>query len=149
MSREVMAMRMMGYLSALDGFRLLQAGLPIYIVSAPIESQALPLEGTWRDEEGKVHLDCSCICLSLEKAYEIGKAYNQQCILRLYPCYDGKAEVYLLKDTAFARQVSLDLAGGYTADGDWLLVAIAGDCSPFSEAYEDMLPADMDFLPVK
>jgi hypothetical protein len=107
------------------------------------------LEGAWKDEEGRIHYDCSCICLSVEKAYEIGKAYNQQCILRLYPSYDAKGKVYLLKDTPFARQVALEYAGGYTADGEWLFTAIAGDTSPFEEAYEEVIPVEIDFPPVK
>jgi hypothetical protein len=142
-------MRMMGYLSVLDAFRLLEAGLPVYIVSAPIESRALPLEGGWKDGEGRVHLDCSCICLSLEKARQIGREYNQECILAIYPSANGEAEVYLLIDTPFARQVALDYVGGYTGDGEYLLVAVKGDASPFSEAYEEWLPADMRFVPVK
>ena len=149
MGSEVNTMRMMGYLSAIDAFRLLQAGLPVYVVSAPLESNALPLEGAWKDEEGKVHLDCSCICLSVEKAYEIGRLYNQECILRLYPSYASEGEVYLLRDTPFTRQVALEYAGGYTADGEWLFTAINGDNSPFLEAYEDVIPVDIDFLPVK
>ena len=153
MSSEVMSMRtvgyLFGYLTVVDAFRLLEAGFPVYIVSAPLESNALPLEGGWKDDDGKVHLDCSCICLSLEKARQIGREYNQECILALYPSADGEAEAYLLVDTPFARQVALDYAGGYTGDGEYLLVGVKGDASPFSEAYEDWTPVDMQFLPVK
>jgi len=142
-------MRQYGYLSALDAVRLLQAGLPVYIVSAPLETNALPLEGGWKDNDGRIHLDCSAICLNIETAYEVGRLYNQECILRLYPCYDGKAEVYLLKDTPFTRQVALEYAGGYTADGEWLFTALDASLSLFTDAYEDFVPVDMEFLPVK
>jgi hypothetical protein len=142
-------MRYYGYITVLDGFRLLQAGIPLYIVSAPLDSRALPLEGGWTDDEGVVYLDASCITLNRETALRIGREYNQQCILRLYPCYDGKSEVYLLRDTPFSRQVALEVAGGYTADGEWLFTAIDANRSPFEDAYEDYLPADMEFIPVK
>jgi len=142
-------MRALGYLSAVDAIRLLEAGLPVYVVSAPLDTRALPLEGAWRDEEGRIHYDCSCICLSVEKAYEIGRLYNQECILRLYPSSTAEGEVYLLRDTPFARQIALEYAGGYTADGEYLFTAITGDTSFLEEAYEDFLPVDIDFLPVK
>jgi len=142
-------MRHYGYISALDAFRLLQAGIPLYIVSAPLESQALPLEGGWVDDDGVVYLDCSAIVLNPETAHRIGREYNQQCILRICPCYDGKSEVYLLRDTPFSRQVALEYAGGYTADGEWLFTATNPDGFPLSEAYEDCLPADIEFIPVK
>ena len=143
-------MRRLGYISVLDAIRLLEAGLPVYVVSAPPETQALPLEGAWKDDEGRIHFDCSCVCIDAEKAHAIGRAYNQQCILRLYPCHDGQGGVYLLKDTPFARQVSLDYAGGYTADGEWLFTAVQNDAdAPFDEAYEEYVPADIEFVPVK
>jgi len=138
-----------GYISVLDGYRLLEAGIPLYIVSAPLESRALPLEGGWKDDDGVVYLDASCICINPETAHRIGREYNQKCILRLYPCYDGKSEVYLLRDTPFTRQVALQYAGGYTADGEWLFTAVDANHSPFTEAYEACLPVDMEFLPVK
>jgi len=138
-----------GYLSALDTFRLLQAGITVYIVSAPLESRALPLEGGWKDDEGRIHLDCSCVCLNIETAYKIGRLYDQECILRITPCADGESEVYLLNDTAFARQVSLDYCGGYTADGEYLFTAVSRDHAPFEDSYIDWLPADMEFIPVK
>jgi hypothetical protein len=138
-----------GYITALDGIRLLQAGIPIFVVSAPLDTRALPLEGGWKDEEGRIHYDCSCICLNIEKAYEIGRLYEQECILALYPSYASEGEVYLLKDTPFARQIALEYAGGYTADGEWLFTAFKGDASPFSEAYEEFLPVEIEFLPVK
>jgi hypothetical protein len=142
-------MKRLGYLSVLDAIRLLQAGLPIYVVSAPVDTNALPLEGGWKDEEGRIHYDLSCICLNIEKAYEIGRLFNQECILSLYPSSTPNGEVYLLKDTPFARQVALEYAGGYTGDGEWLFTAITGDTSIFEEAYEDFVPVEIDFLPVK
>jgi len=142
-------MRGLGYLSALDAIRLLEAGLPVYVVSAPLDTHALPLEGAWKDDEGRIHYDCSCICLNIQKAYEIGRLFNQECILQLYPSFTAEGQVYLLKDTPFARQVALEIAGGYTADGEYLFTAIAGDTPAFEEAYEDFLPVEVDFIPVK
>jgi len=142
-------MRRLGYLSVVDAIRLLQAGLPVYVVSAPAETQALPLEGAWVDDDGNIHYDCSCICINLETAIRIGKEYNQECILGLYPHHDGKGEVYLLKDTPFTRQIALEYAGGYTADGEWLFTAVNSDNFPLSEAYEEYVVADIEFRPVK
>ena len=143
-------MRRLGYLTVVDAIRLLQAGLPVYIVSAPVDTQALPLDGAWQDDDGRVHYDCSCICLSVEKALEIGRMFNQQCILRLYPSHSANGSVYLLKDSPLARQVSLEYAGGYTADGDWLFTAVDNNRSvPFQESYEEWVPADIEFIPVK
>jgi len=143
-------MRRLGYISALDAIRLLEAGLPVYVVSAPKDTDALPLEGAWKDDEGRIHYDCSCVCINPETAYAIGRAYNQQCILRLYPCHSASGGVYLLKDTPFVRQVALDYAGGYTADGEWLFTAVQSDAdAPFDEAYEEYVPADIEFVPVK
>jgi len=143
-------MRMMGYLSAIDAIRLLEAGIPVYVVSAPIDSQALPLEGAWKDDEGRIHFDCSCICIDAEKAYAIGRAYNQECILRLYPSAFAESGVFLLKDTPFVRQVALDYAGGYTADGEWLFTAVDNiNTLPLEEEYEEYVPADIEFVPVK
>jgi len=138
-----------GYLTTADAISLLEAGIPVYIVSAPLETRALPLEGSWKDEEGRIHYDCSCICINPETAYRIGREYNQQYILRLYPTFNAKGEVYLLKDTPFARQVALEYIGGYTADGEYLFTAVDGDNAPFFEEYEEMLPVDIDYLPVK
>jgi hypothetical protein len=139
----------LGYLSATDGFRLLQAGLPIYIVSAPASTRAFPLDGAWKDDDGIVYFDKSVIVLNAETAHRIGRAYNQQTILYLYPCSDGNAEVYLMKDTPFAREVCLTYAGGYTADGENLLVAVNAERSPFLHDYTDWVSADMVFLPVR
>jgi hypothetical protein len=138
-----------GYISVVDAFRLLEAGITVYVVSAPPETNALPLDGGWKDDDGKVHLDCSAVVLNPATARAIGEKYNQQCILQITPCFDGKSEVYLLKDSPLARQVSLDYCGGYTADGEYLFTAVDADCSPFEEAYEDLLIADIEFIPVK
>ena len=141
-------MERLGYISVVDAIRLLEAGLPVYVVSAPLETQALPLEGAWVDDDGRVHYDCSCVCINPETAHRIGKQFNQQCILRLCPC-EGGAEVYLLKDTPFVRQIALQYAGGYTADGEWLFTAIDANRSPFEDAYEECIPVEMEFIPVK
>jgi hypothetical protein len=143
-------MRGMGYLTVVDAIRLLQHGLPVYIVAAPVESKALPLDGVWRDDEGRIHYDCSCICINPDTAYAIGRLYNQQCILRLYPSYSAKSGVFLLQDTPFTRQVALEYAGGYTSDGKWLLTAVENpDTLPLEESYEEYLPVEIEFLPVK
>jgi len=144
-------MRRLGYISVVDAIRLLQAGIPLYIVSAPKDTDALPLDGAWRDEDGTVYLDCSCICINSETAHRIGREYKQKTILYLYPCSDGYGTVYLLKDTPFTRQVSLERAGGYTADGEYLFTAVEeDDDNPlFCEAYEDSVSVDIVFLPVK
>jgi hypothetical protein len=77
-------------------------------------------------------------------------SYNQQCILRLYPSYSAKSGVFLLQDTPFTRQVALEYAGGYTADGNWLLTAVENpDTLPLEESYEEYLPVEIEFLPVK
>ena len=143
-------MRGLGYLTAIDAIRLLEAGLPVYVVSAPADTHALPLDGAWKDDDGRIHYDCSCVCIDAEKAHAIGRAYNQQCILRLYPSCFTKSGVFLLKDTPFTRKIALDYAGGYTADGQWLFTAVEdADTAPFEEAYEEYVPVEVEFLPVK
>jgi hypothetical protein len=142
-------MRTMGYLSATDAFRLLQAGLTVYVVSSPTDSCALPLEGAWVDGEGNTHYDCSAVVLNPETAHAIGRAYRQQCFIRITPCANGNSEVYLLRDSAFARQVALAYCGGYTADGDYLFTAVDGDRNPFEDGYTDWLCADVEFVPVR
>ena len=143
-------MRQLGYLTVVDAIRLLEAGLPIYVVSAPADTYALPLDGAWKDDEGRIHYDCSCICLSAETALRIGRMFNQQCILRLYPSHSANGSVYLLKDTAFTRQVALTYCGGYTADGEYLFTAVDNSHSvPFEESYEEWVPADIEFISVK
>jgi hypothetical protein len=143
-------MRAIGYISAMDTIRLLQQGIPVYIVSAPYESRVLPLDGAWVDDDGKVHLDCSAVVLNPEVANAIGRKYNQECILRLYPTYFAKNGVFLLQDTPFTRKIALDYAGGYTADGEWLFTAVKDIYTlPLEEEYEEYVPVDIDFLPVK
>ena len=139
--------RPLGYLSVVDAFTLLEAGLPVYIVSAPSETLALPLHGAWRDGDGTLHIDCSAIVLSPLTAHAIGREYNQQCILRLYPSHCGNGEVYLLRDIPLNREIALQYCGGYTADGTHLLTATTADVS--FEDYEDFVPVDIDFVPVK
>ena len=110
-----------GYLSATDTFRLLQAGLTVYIVSAPPSTRALPLDGAWVDSEGNLHTDCSAVVLNPNTAREIGRAYRQQCFLRLTPC----------------------------ADGEHLFVAVNAKKSVFLKDYVDWLTCDVEFVPVK
>ena len=139
--------RPLGYLSAVDAFTLLEAGLPVYIVSAPSETLALPLQGAWRDGDGTLHIDCSAIVLSPLTAHAIGREYNQQCILRLYPSHCADGTVYLLRDIPLNREIALKYCGGYTADGTHLLTATTADV-PF-EDYVECVPVDIDFVPVK
>ena len=139
----------LGYLSALDGFRLLQAGLPLYIVSASPNNRAFPLEGAWRDDNGVVYFERACICLNPETAHKIGRVYNQRYILRLYPDPDGNSEVYLFRDTSLTRKVALAYGGGYTADGEYLFTAVPSDRSPFEDDYNDWLTADAELIPVR
>jgi hypothetical protein len=143
-------MERLGYLSAIDAIRLLEAGLPVYIVSAPADTHALPLDGAWVDDDGRIHYDCSCVCINTETAHAIGRKYNQQCILRLYPSCFTKSGVFLLKDTPFTRTIALDYAGGYTADGEWLFTAVENiNTLPLEEEYEEFIPAEVEFIPVK
>jgi len=144
-----MTMRGLGYLSVLDAIRLLDSGIPVYVVSAPQDTEALPLDGAWVDDDGRIHYDCSGICISLEKALQIGRAYKQECILCLYPEYNAKSQVYLLKDTPFTRQIALQYAGGYTADGEWLFTAMDANRSPFEDAHEDCVPVEVVFRKVE
>ena len=138
-----------GYLNAVDAFRLLQAGLTVFIVSAPPETQALPLDGGWKDDDGNLHYDCSAVVLNPETALTIARAFRQQCIMSITPCYDGNSEIYLLKDSELARKACLAYCGGYTADGEYLFTAVARDCAPFIDSYTDWLYADVEFIPVK
>jgi hypothetical protein len=138
-----------GFLSATDAMSLLIAGLPIYVVSAPPETNALPLEGGWVDDEGHIHIDCSAFVLNPLTAQEIGRAFNQQCIMAIYPCASGNSAVYLLRDSEFVRQVALKYCGGYTADGSHLLTAVPQDRDIFSDGYVEYTTADVEYIPVK
>ena len=138
-----------GYISASDAFYLLEAGITLYVVSAPVDTHALPLAGAWKDDTGTIHTDCSAVVLNPATAHEIGREYNQHYILRITPCADGNSEVYLIKDTPFAREVALKFAGGYTADGNWLFTVVNRERSIFEDSYTDWLYADCELVPVK
>ena len=138
-----------GYISASDAFYLLQAGITLYVVSAPVDTHALPLAGAWKDDTGTIHADCSAVVLNPATAHEIGREYNQQYILRITPCADGNSEVYLIPDSEFAREVALKFAGGYTADSRWLFTAVDREKSIFEDGYTDWLYADCELIPVK
>jgi len=146
---EVKPMRQMGCISACDAFYLLQAGITVYVVSAPLSTEALPLDGAWKDDDGNVHLDCSAVVLNPATAHSIGRAYQQQFILRITPCSDGNSEVYLLPDSEFARKCVLNYCGGYTADGEYLFTAVERERSPFLDSYTDWVYADVEFVPVQ
>jgi hypothetical protein len=134
-------------LRVLDAFRLLQKGVPVYIASAPEDEAAFLLKGAWRDEEGRIHFDRSTIYLQRSTALEVARAFRQECILALTPYTDAEDAVYLLKDTPLNRTIALRYAGGYTADGEYLLVAVkaGADLPVYVEGEHDMLPADVSF----
>jgi hypothetical protein len=136
----------LGFLSVSDAFTILRAGLPIFIASAPEASGAMPLRGAWKDYNGDLHFDLSCVYLSKETALKVGRAFGQVCIFAATPNPDAKGRVYLLQDTMRNRVLSLRYAGGYTADGTYLMTSVADGELPFEpigEAYS--LPADVDF----
>jgi hypothetical protein len=140
-------MRTRGYLT--DIFYLLHAGRMVYIVSAPAETHALPLDGAWVDDDGNLHIDCAAVVFSHTTAREISRAFRQQCFLHIAPCANGLHKVYLLKDTPLLRQVALKWAGGYTADGEHILVAVDADNSKFFTDYIGCITANIDFVPVQ
>jgi hypothetical protein len=121
----------------------------VYVVSAPTDTNALPLEGAWRDDNGKVHYDCSAVVLNPATAHTIGRIFQQECIMRITPCANGSHEVYLLDDNAFTRKVAVDYCGGYTADGSHLFTAVEANRAPFEDCYVDWITADVEFIPVK
>jgi hypothetical protein len=131
----------------LDAFHRLQAGYKLYIASAPEDESAFILNGAWRDDEGRIHHDRSTIFLQRETAMEVARAFRQQCILALTPDPDAEEMVYLLKDTAHNRSIALLYAGGYTADGEYLLVACAAgaDLPVDIEGDHEMIPAHVSF----
>jgi len=140
------ALEQLGFLSVLDAFTILRAGVPIYIASAPERSNTLPLRGGWKDEVGTVHYDRACVYLSEQKAMRVARAFGQQCILALAPNPNAKGRVYLLQDSVRNRVYALYRAGGFTADGDYLLVAVADGELPFEPVGEaHSLPADIFF----
>jgi hypothetical protein len=129
-------------------FYLLQAGRTVYIVSAPADTHALPLDGAWIDDNGNLHMDCAAVVFSPTTAYTISRAFHQKCFLHITPCPNGLHRVYLLKDTPLLRQVALKWAGGYTADGQHILVAVDANNSKFFTDYIGCLTANIEFVSV-
>ncbi len=142
-------MERLGYLSVSDAYTLLKAGITLYIASAPLETHALPLQGGWVDDDGRVHLDCACILLNPQTARQIAQEYNQVCFMSITPDANGNSKVYLIPDNDLSRQVALSHCGGYTTDGKHLLTACPSDKSPFIDGSVDCLPAQVEFIPVK
>jgi hypothetical protein len=138
-------------LRVLDAFRLLQKGVPVYVASAPEDECAFLLKGAWKDDEGRIHYDRSTIYLQRRTALEVARAFRQECILALTPYADAEGAVYLLKDTPLNRSLALQYAGGYTADGEYLLVACtAGADLPVNiEGEAEVVYADVAFPAVQ
>jgi hypothetical protein len=134
-------------LRVLDAFRLLEKGVPVYVASASEDESAFPLKGAWKDDEGRIHYDRSTFYLQRRTALEVARAFQQQCILALTPRSEAEGTVYLLKDTPLNRTLALQYAGGYTADGEYLLVACtAGTDLPVNiEGEVEVVSADVAF----
>jgi hypothetical protein len=149
MARE-MEQPMASQIGVLDAFSLLSAGIPVYIASAPEATNALPLQGAWKDDEGRIHHDLASVYLLCETALEVGAVFRQECILALTPNPNGAGCVCLLRDTPLNRRIALCYAGGYTADGEYLLTAFTGSLGlpEFVEGEPEILSADVAFLPV-
>jgi hypothetical protein len=137
-------------LTVMDAFSLLSAGVPVYIASAPEASNAMPLRGAWKDDEGRIHHDLASVYLCRETALEVGAVFQQECILALTPNPNGAGCVCLLPDTPLNRRIALCYAGGYTADGQHLLTAFTGSLGlpEFVEGEPEILFTDVEFLPV-
>jgi hypothetical protein len=137
-------------MKVLDAFRRLQAGYKLYITSAPEDESAFILKGAWKDGEGRIHYERSTIFLQRGTAMEVARSFRQRCILALAPDPDAEGTVYLLKDTAHNRSIALLYAGGYTADGEYLLVACTADADlPIDiEGDHETIPAHISFPPV-
>jgi hypothetical protein len=144
------ATKPLGYLNVAGVFRLLQAGISVYIASAPADTNALPLEGGWVDTDGEVHLDLSEAYLNKDTALSVARTYKQECILALEPNPNAQGKVFLLKDLPLNREICLRYAGGYTADGSHIITAVQdGKSVPFIEELVKSVPVEVSFLPVK
>jgi len=140
----------LGYLTVAGVHRLLKAGIPVYIASAPIETNALPLQGGWIDGDGEVHLDLAQAYLNKDTALEVARTFQQECILALEPNPNAQGKVFLLKDLPLNREICLRYAGGYTADGEYIITAVQeGKAVPFLQELVESVPVEVSFLPVE
>jgi len=140
----------LGYLTVAGVYRLLKAGIPAYIASAPADTHALPLEGGWVDADGEVHLDCAEAYLNKDTALAVARSFEQECILALEPNPTAEGKVFLLKDIPLNREICLHYAGGYTADGSHIITAVQdGKAVPFVQELVESVPVKVSFLPVK
>jgi hypothetical protein len=140
----------LGYLTVAGVYRLLKAGIPVYIASAPLTSDTLPLYGGWVDAEGEVHLDKAEAYLNKDTALAVARNFEQECILALEPNSTAEGKVFLLKDIPLNREVCLRYAGGYTADGSHIITAVQdGKAVPFVQELVESVPVKVSFLPVK
>jgi hypothetical protein len=138
----------LGYLSVSDAFTILRAGIPVYIASAPEPSGGLPLRKGWKDYNGDLHFDLSCVYLSKDTALKVARAFGQVSIFAIAPNPEAQGRVYLLQDTVRNRVLSLRYAGIYIADGTHLMTAVADGELPFEPVGEaHPLPADIAFPP--
>jgi hypothetical protein len=138
-----------GYIGVKDAFGILSSGLPLYIASAPEQSEEMQLRGGWVDDVGNIHYDWACAYLAKDTALQVGREHNQQCILAIMPNLKGSGRVYLLPDSIRNRVCALRYAGGYTADGKHLLVATNAEMPLGVLGALDCLSADIAFLPCK
>jgi hypothetical protein len=131
-------------MGVLDAYNLLKSRVPIYIASSSTPNDTMQFRGAWRDDDGNIHFDYSGVFLDYDLALETARLYNQECILALYPSPSARGRLYLLPDTPLNRQIALETAGGYTADGKYLITAVSEDVPvPFSAI--DCLPVRVEF----
>jgi hypothetical protein len=126
-----------------DAFRLLKTGVPIYIAPAPEATDEIRLREAWKDNNGDIHYDYSAVYLDKDTALQVARAFNQDSILALRLAKRGKGKAYLLRDTIHNRVMTLLHAGGYTADGNFLLTATDGFLPLVAV---DVAPVKIDFL---
>jgi hypothetical protein len=136
-------------LSVSETFETLKAGLPVYIASSPETTDEMRLRGAWRDTDGDIHYDWACAYLAKDTALQVGKAFQQQCILALTPNRKAKGRVYLMPDSIRNRVCALRYAGGYTADGFSLITAVVdAEPIPFEVLGEvQSIPCKVEFIP--
>ena len=111
---------MVPLLSPVSAFGEVDGGGEVYAVGVPFGN----LDGGWVDDDGIPQREPSILTDDAYVANTLGKAYNQQTILRVSAMGKGTdGYLYLLKDTPANRGIALAIAGGYTAGDGYLLVA--------------------------
>ena len=139
----MMTAKLTADVNVVDAFRLLKAGFPVYIASAPEATDETRLRGAWKDREGNIHYDRSAFYLEPETAMAVARAFGQDCVLGLYPNSFGNGRVYLLKDLIRHRVLALHHTGNYVSDGEHLLVACLGNKLPFEAEVLGWAPTDL------